>query len=306
MIKWRKSVLIGAFCCLGAVCFYLIFPKSNNADSYAVIRSQISRTPNARVLEVAPDLQPRYFPWANQVPVALTSADPAQGDPQFMRAASIDQMELSKYLATKGITHLLVAPLNGVRNHVFYRWSSTPSVDLRLTEPYFREVARAFGEFPATLFEVAPMDFSDFCSECSGVELEWRGIRETVVETSRFGYLDGPEFAWVLGQDRPSLRIRAKENSENGFRVTFGLLAAYGGYAPPQIVRFESSRGLKVARLSPGPETYVSLDVSEGETIRIDAALPCVIPAVAQLDEGNEDLREMCFGITSVKVMEIP
>jgi len=31
-----------------------------------------------------------------------------------------------------------------------------------------------------------------------------------------------------------------------------------------------------------------------------------VIPAVAQLDEGNEDLREMCFGITSVKVMEIP
>lgn len=306
MVKQRIGKLIAAVFCLIAICLYFVLPIRDSSDSYSIIRSQISQTPNARVLEVAPDLQPRYFPWANQVPVALTSADPAQGDPQFMRAASIDQMELSKYLATKGITHLLVAPLNGVRNHVFYRWSSTPSVDLRLTEPYFREVARAFGEFPATLFEVAPMDFSDFCSECSGVELDWRGIRETVVETSRFGYLDGPEFAWVLGQDRPSLRIRAKENSENGFRVTFGLLAAYGGYAPPQIVRFESSRGLKVARLSPGPETYVSLDVSEGETIRIDAALPCVIPAVAQLDEGNEDLREMCFGITSVKAVEIP
>ena len=306
MVKRRKGVVIGTLCCITAIFLYLVLPNRDSSDSFSIIRSEISKTPNARILEVAPDLQPRYFPWTNQVPVAMVSADPAQDDLRFMRAASIDQGELSKYLTTKGITHLLVAPLNGVRNHIFYRWSNTPSVNLRLTEPYFREVGRAFGDYPATLFEVSPMDTSDFCSECSGVELAWRGIRETALEASRFGYIDGPDFVWVLGRDRPSLRIHAKVNSENGFRVTFGLLAAYGGYAPPQIVRIESARGLKVARLFAGPETYVSLDVSEGETIRIDAALPCVIPAVAQLDKGNEDLREMCFGITSVKVVEIP
>lgn len=291
---------------MGAACLYLIFPKSNNADSYAVIRSQISRTPNARVLEVAPDLQPRYFPWANQVPVALTSADPAQGDPQFMRAASIDQMELSKYLTTKGITHLLVAPLNGVRNHVFYRWSSTPSVDLRLTEPFFREVARAYGDYPASLFEVVPIEISDFCSECGGVEFIWSGIREAALDTSRFGYIDGPDILWILGQDQPNLKIHTEEATQNGFRITFGLVAAYGGNAPPQILRFQSERGMKVVRLFPGPEVLVSIDLSKGETLRIDPVLPCVIPAVAQLDSGNQDLREMCFGITSVMAVEIP
>lgn len=305
MNKWRKKLVLGVICCLVAVSCYLFFPNSNNFDSYSVIRSEISRTPNARVLEVAPDLQPRYFPWTNPIPVAKESADPAQDDRQFMRAASIDQIELVKYLNTKGITHLLVAPLNGVRNHIFYRWSSTPSVDLRLTEPYFREAARAFGDYPATLFEVSTIDTSDFCLDCSGIELAWRGIRETAIETSRFGYLDGPDFAWVLGQDRPSLLIRSKDNSEYRFRVTFGLLAAYGSFAPPQIVRLESESDMKTARLFPGREIYVSLDVAEGETIFIDAALPCVIPAVAQLDKGNEDLREMCFGITSVKVVEI-
>ena len=61
-----------------------------------------------------------------------------------------------------------------------------------------------------------------------------------------------------------------------------------------------------MVRLFPGPEVLVSVDLSEGETLRIDPVLPCVIPAVAQLDSGNQDLREMCFGITSVKAVEIP
>jgi hypothetical protein len=304
--KRRKGVVIGAICCLNAVCFYLLFPKSNNSDSYAVIRSQISKTLNAQVLEIAPDLQPRYFPWTNQVPVAMVSADPAQDDSRFMRAASIGQSELSKYLIEQGITHLLVAPQNGERNHLFYRWSNTPSVNLRLTEPLFREIVRVYGDYPASLFEVVKTETSGFCVQCSGVEFNWDGIREKAIDTSRYGYLDGPDILWILGQDRPSLSINAKVKTKNGFRVTFGLVAAYGGNAPPQILRFQSERGMKAVRLFPGPESFFSVDLSEGETLHIDPVLPCVIPAVAQLDPGNQDLREMCFGIASVKAEEIP
>ena len=306
MVKRRKGVVIGTLCCITAIFLYLVLPNRDGSDSYSIIRSEISKTPNARILEVAPDLQPRYFPWTNQVPVAMVSADPAQDDLRFMRAASIGQSELSQYLNEQGITHLLVAPLNGARNHLFYRWSNTPSVNIRLTEPLFREVARAYGDYPASLFEVVPAETSGFCSECSGVEFNWKGIREKAIDTSRYGYLDGPDILWILGQDRSSLSINAKTKNGNGFRITFGLVAAYGGNAPPQILRFQSERGLKVVRLFPGPEVFVSIDLSEGETLHIDPALPCVIPAVAQLDLGNQDPREMCFGITSVKAEEIP
>ena len=306
MVKRRKGVLIGTICCLGVISCYFLLPDRDTSDSYSIIRRQISKTPNAQVLEVAPDLQPRYFPWTNQVPVVMVSTDPAQDDLAFMRAASIGQSELSKYLNEKGITHLLVAQLNGERNHLFYRWSNTPSVNLRLTEPLFREVARAYGDYPASLFEVIPSETSGFCSECSGVEFSWKGIREKAIDTSRYGYLDGPDILWILGQDRSSLSIKAKTKNANGFRLTFGLVAAYGGNAPPQILRFQSERGMKVVRLFPGPESFISVDLSEGETLHIDPVLPCVIPAVAQLDLGNQDLREMCFGITSVKAEEIP
>jgi hypothetical protein len=111
---------------------------------------------------------------------------------------------------------------------------------------------------------------------------------------------------WILRQDQPNLKVHTEEVNENGFRITFGLVAAYGGNAPPQILRFQSERGMKAVRLVPGPEVLVSIDLSEGETLRIDPALPCVIPAVAQLDSGSQDPREMCFGITSVKAVEIP
>jgi hypothetical protein len=30
-----------------------------------------------------------------------------------------------------------------------------------------------------------------------------------------------------------------------------------------------------------------------------------MVPAVAQLEQGNQDLRELCFGISSIKVEEI-
>ncbi len=306
MVIRQKGTIIATICGLIGVLLYFVLPNRDSSDSYSIIRGQIGKTPNARVLEVAPDLEPRYFPWTNQIPVAMVSADPAQDDLRFMRAASIGQLELSKYLNEQRVTHLLIAPLNGERNHLFYRWSNTPSVNIRLTEPFFREVARAYGDYPASLFEVAPMETSDFCSACGGLEFIWSGIRETAVDTSRFGYIDGPDILWILGQDQPNLKIQTAEASETTFRITFGIVAAYGGNAPPQILRFQSERGMKVVRLFPGPEVFVSVDLSEGETLRIDPVLPCVIPAVAQLDIGNQDLREMCFGITSIKAVEIP
>jgi len=288
-----------------AIGLYFVLPNRDSSDSYSIIRSQISQTPNSRVLEVAPDLQPRYFPWINQIPAALTSADPAQDDRRFMRAASIGQSELSKYLNEQRVTHLLVAPLNGERNHLFYRWSNTPSVNIRLTEPFFREVARAYGDYPASLFEVVPLETSDFCSSCSGVELQWSGVRETAIDTSRYGYIDGPDIVWILGQDQPSLRLITGVNSGVRYRVVFKIIAAYGESAPPQILKFQTEKGAQFEKIVGGPSREVSVELGVGKELEIHAVLPCMIPAVTQLEVGNQDTRELCFGISSIKVEEI-
>jgi hypothetical protein len=298
-------MLIAAVFCLIAICPYFVLPNRDSSDSYSIIRSQISQTPNARVLEVAPDLQPRYFPWINQIPAALVSADPAQDDRRFMRAASIGQSELSKYLNEQRVTHLLVAPLNGERNHLFYRWSNTPSVNIRLTEPFFREVARAYGDYPASLFEVVPLETSDFCSSCSGVELQWSGVRETAIDTSRYGYIDGPDIVWILGQDQPSLRLITGVNSGVRYRVVFKIIAAYGESAPPQILKFQTEKGAQFEKIVGGPSREVSVELGVGKELEIHAVLPCMIPAVTQLEVGNQDTRELCFGISSIKVEEI-
>lgn len=303
--KFRAAFFVLLGCLVGLILFFLL-PNRDSSDSYSAIRSQLSKTPNARVLEISPDLNPRYFPWVNQIPVTMESADPAQDNLQFMRAASIGVEELLKYLNEEGITHLLVAPLNGKRNHIFYRWSETPSVDIELAAPNFREVARAYGDSPASLFEVMQVESKNFCSECDGARFAWSGVRESAIDTSRFGYLDGPDLLWILGEDRPAFRILTESNVGKTFRITFGLIAAYGGKAPPQILRFSTEKEFKFVRLFAGPEVEISVDLVAGETLKIDSALPCVIPAVAQLDVGSQDQREMCFGITSVKAIEFP
>ena len=305
MVKRRKGVVIGTLCCITAIFLYLVLPNRDSSDSFSIIRSEIKKTLNARVLEVAPDLQPRYFPWTNQVPVAMVSADPAQDDLRFMRAASFGQSELSKYLNEQGITHLLVAPLNGERNHLFYRWSTTPSVDIRLTEPFFREVARADGDYPASLFEVVPLETSDFCSVCSGVELQWSGVRETAINTSRYGYIDGPDIVWILGQDQPSLRLIPSVDSGVRYRVSFKIIAAYGESAPPQILKFQTEKGAQFEKIIGGPGKEVSVELEVGNELEIHAVLPCMVPAVTQLEVGNQDTRELCFGVSSIKVEEI-
>ena len=265
----------------------------------------LSRTQEVKVLEISPDLNARYFPWINPVPVSFQSIDPAKNDPRFMRAASLGVEELSKFLTNEGITHLLIANTGQERDRIFFRWGLGPSVDVVLEEPLFRAVAVAHGEYPATLYEVEQVDLDGFCSECQGVRLEWEGVRESAINTSRHGYVDGPGIVWILGQDQPSLRLMSSVDSGFKYRVTFGVIAAYGDNAPPQILKFQTEEGVQFEKIVGGPSREISVEVGLGEELEIQSVLPCMVPAIAQLEAGNQDTRELCFGVSSIKVEEI-
>ncbi len=283
----------------------LFVPGNETSDSYSQVRAVISRTTAPKVLEISPDLNSRYFPWINPIPNSFQSLDPAKNDPRFLRAASIGIEELSKFLTYEGITHLLVAKTGQERNRIFYRWGVGPSVDISLVEPFFREVAEVYGEYPATLFEVEHVGLDGFCSECQGVKLEWKGLREAAIDTSRYGYVDGSEFVWILGQDQPSIRLISNINSDVRYQVTFEIIAAYGDNAPPQILKFQTEKGAQFEKIVGGIRKMVSVELEVGNELEIQAVLPCMVPAIAKLEPGNQDTRQLCFGISSIKVEEI-
>lgn len=301
----RRNLLILVATCFAVLMFLLFEPESRTSDSYSQIRAVISRTPESKVLEISPDLNARYFPWINPIPVTFQSVDPAKNDSRFMRAASISVEELSKFLTYEGITHLLIADLGQEKNRIFYRWGVGPSVDIALAEPLFRAVAVAYGDYPATLYEVEQVELDRFCTECQGVRLEWNGVRESAINASRYGYVDGPDIVWILGQDQPSLRLMSSVDSGVRYRVTFEIVAAYGVNAPPQILKFNTEKGVQFEKIIGGPSREVSVELDVGKELEIHSVLPCMVPAVAQLEPGNGDTRELCFGISSIKVEEI-
>jgi len=301
----RRNLLILTTSWFAVLLFMLFGPENRTSDSYSQIREVIGRTPDFKVLEISPDLNARYFPWINPVPVSFQTVDPAKNDPRFMRAASLGVEELSKFLTNEGITHLLIADTGQKRDRIFYRWGLGPSVDVALEEPLFRAVAVAYGEYPATLYEVEQVELDGFCAECQGVRLEWNGVRESAINTSRYGYVDGPGIVWILGQDQPSLRLKSSEDSGVRYRVTFEIIAAYGDNAPPQILKFQTEEGVQIEKIVGGPSREISVEFDLGKEVEIHSVLPCMIPAVAQLEAGNQDTRELCFGISSIKVEEI-
>ena len=279
----RRNLLILVVSCFAVFLTLLFGPENRTSDSYSQIREVINRTPESKVLEISPDLNARYFPWINPVPVSFQSVDPAKDDPRFIRAASRGVEELSKYLTHEGITHLLIAGTGQERNRIFYRWGVGPSVDVTLTEPLFRVAAVAFGEYPATLYAVEKVELDGFCSECQGVRLEWNGVRESAINTSRYGYVD----------------------SDVRYRVIFEIIAAYGDNAPHQILKFQTEEGVQFEKIVGGPGREVSVEMDVGKKLKIHSVLPCMVPAVAQLEAGSQDMRELCFGISSIKVKEI-
>ena len=301
----RRKLFIAIASSAAVFLVLLSGPESQTSDSYSQIREVIRSAPEPKVLEISPDLNSRYFPWINPVPVSFQSVDPAKNDPRFMRAASLGAEELSKYLTNEGVTHLLIANKGLERNRIFYRWGVGPSVDVALTEPLFRAVAVAYGDYPATLYMVEKVELDEFCSECLGVRLEWNGVRESAIDTSRYGYVDGPNIVWILGQDRPSLRLVSSVISDNRYRVTFEIIAAYGDNAPHQILKFQTEEGAQFEKIVGGPSKKISVEMAVGKELKINSVLPCMVPAVAQLEAGNQDTRELCFGISSIKVEEI-
>ena len=82
------------------------------------------------------------------------------------------------------------------------------------------------------------------------------------------------------------------------------LAAAFGPNAQPQIVIAKTNDLQQVILLHAGAPTVVSFYVRKGEPISLRHGLPCTIPAM--IEPGNLSLDQLCYGITNIKVLQIP
>jgi hypothetical protein len=60
---------------------------------------------------------------------------------------------------------------------------------------------------------------------------------------------------------------------------------------------------MDLVKLKAGPPTVVSIEITGADEIILEHFLPCTNPSI--VDSLNTDTRELCFGITDVRIKRL-
>ena len=180
------------------------------------------------------------------------------------------------------------------------------------------------GDFPVVLFKVlGELDKAIVNDELSYL-IDWNpGIRgefqlnngQTEIGLNSYSYsytyADSKDVSWIFEHhfqgtvnDAVSFKIRGSIQSEEKFAVSVTFLAAYGGNAPSQVVRVNSSKNTAVANIRGGQPATLNLVVEANEQVSLNHVLPCRTPS--NWDPEDKDWRKFCYGIGNITVRVIP
>ncbi len=318
MTRWRIAFSLLA---LVITCLFIDPTRatigSRDRDSYQVIRDALKEKPNSKSIYLA-----SYDDFYNIEPNFRLRTETNEGFVEtnyneVLSAGSLGDSFFNTYLQQHGNTHVVVPLSSAQKGMIWHKWGRLGSVSIRLTPPFFREVARTSGEFPVVLYEVLAGK-SLGTSEKSLYSLEWSGVRKDFYELQRSikevgmyryeyskFYSDGTDVSWVLqGVDglteKPEFFIRTPNLSNTSFSVEITLHAAYGGTAPTQIIRVSTLSANESVIVAAGKSAIVKLQLSRDEVVSFDNVLPCRLPST--FDASNGDQRKFCFGIGDIKV----
>ena len=290
---------------------------SRDRDSYQVIRDALKENPNSKSIYLA-SYDDFYSIESNFRLRAETNESFAETNyNKVLSAASLGDSAFNAYLRQNRITHVVVPLSSASKREIWHKWGRLGSVSIRLTPPFFREVARTSGEFPVVLYEVLAVS-SLSALENNLYSLEWFGVPKDFYELQRSikevgmyrydyskFYLDGTDVSWVLQgidghSEKPEFSIRTPNLLDKPFSVEITLLAAYGGNAPTQIIRVSTPSGAQSVMVTAGKPAIVKLQLSSNELVRFDNVLPCRLQS--SFDSNNGDQRKFCFGIGDIKL----
>ena len=318
MTRWRITFSLLA---LVIVCLFIDPVRatigSRDPDSYQVIRDALKEKSNSKSIYLA-SYDDFYSIEPNFRLRAETDESFAETNyNKVLSAASLGDSAFNAYLRQNRITHVVVPLSSASKREIWHKWGRLGSVSIRLTPPFFREVARTSGEFPVVLYEVLAVS-SLSALENSLYSLEWFGVPKDFYELQRSikevgmyrydyskFYLDGTDVSWVLQgidghSEKPEFSIRTPNLLDKPFSVEITLLAAYGGNAPTQIIRVSTPSGAQSVMVAAGKPAIVKLQLSSNELVSFDNVLPCRLQS--SFDSNNGDQRKFCFGIGDIKL----
>lgn len=315
-----KPILIGG--CLAAIVFCLINPLGiasgyRDVDNYAEIRSQLSKTRNAKLLFLSSDGDFFEFSGTSKLRKRFDVDFAREGVSEVLSAASFGDWRFNKYLSSNEITHILVPWSSAEKNRVVRKWGIQGTIAIKLGSPFFVRQAVTSGEHPVALYKV--LQTGGNVVQTSDYELKWddstRGDFYSQIESVRevgfysYEYLsnfrDGALVSWVMSDEtgvaeNPAFEIQTSTNEISSFHVTMEFVAAYGSYAPDQVITVSSPNWIKSVKVSSNRPGRVAFDVTSGEQVKLNNVLPC--RSANSFDPATSDTRRFCYGLSSITV----
>ena len=315
-----KPILIGV--CLTAIVFCLINPLRvasgyQDVDNYAEIRSQLSETKNAKLLYLSSDGDFFDFSGTFNLRKKHSVEFALEGISEVLSAASFGDWRFNKYLSSNGITHILVPWSSAEKNRVVRKWGTQGSIAIKLGSPFFVRQVVTSGEYPVALYKV--LQTGGNFLQTSDYQLKWDDSTrrdfysqiESVREIGFYSYehlsyfRDGASVSWVMSDDtgvaeNPAFEIQSSTNENSSFHITLEFVAAYGSYAPDQVITVSSPNWTKSVKVSSNRPGRVDFDVASGEQVKLNNVLPC--RSANSFDPATSDTRRFCYGLSSITV----
>lgn len=287
-------------------------------NPYAEIASELEQPTTTGVLALASYADFYRFPVFSKVRDVFGTRLAAHGEiaaeygyDEVLAQASLGHENFMRYLRAKSISHLIVPLVNAESGFVFHRWSAHGTVSIDLESDSYSLIQKSGGEFPLALYQIK-FDENQTSSEVSpNYSLTWSGVRPGFYEMLRSidenydvnylrSYEEGTETSWVFKGEQVRMTLNSPNAPDQEFSVEIQFIAAYGGFAPPQVLRISQESKTKVFILKAGEPPKATFILRHGQSIDIENILGCNKGSV--FNPVDDDIREFCYGVLDVQV----
>jgi hypothetical protein len=279
----------------------------HDVANWSSINRELSDFEKPVVVELPPQLNRGYFPIHYVDAPQARTLNNRDWFSNFLMHASFGEKEFVSYLGSREITHVIVSKSDYELGTLAYKWGSTSTVELDLTDSRFIRIAESSGEVPAVLLQLRAITDDSHCVKCRPYEIEWNSVRQDFytmgsVDFNQINQID-PNFSWAYPTDNVAFRVAATDGRSAEYQTTVSFIPAFGENAPPQVLSVEVGSKRYAVRLRAGEKNELSIVVHSREQISIRPVLPCAV--VNKIEPGNPDPRSLCFGISAIKVREL-
>lgn len=319
----KRTIVIAISVLVILVC--LVNPKGiasghGDVDSFTEVRSLLSKTKYAKLMYVSSDSDFFDFTGSSKLRKAFAADFALEGIGEVLSAASFGDLYFNNYLNSKGITHILVPWSTAQKNKIVRKWGVQGNIAINLKAPFFKKLVATSGEHPVVVYEIAlrhvsnffPIEYAIRWDQSTRVNFyrKVENLREIGFYNYEFesNFKDGPTLSWVMADEmgnaeRPAFEIETSSVKNQLFRVNIEFVAAYGSYAPSQVVTVSSESWTKSLMVSSGKTGRAIFEVRAGEVIKFGNGLPC--RRAESFDSATSDTRRFCYGVSSITVLPV-